>query len=329
MEYTRKNIFLSAGLAVVVCISVASFLILSNGDTAGGPQEVQYPELAPGEKLPDTGAGWYSRPGPEQRVFEFDGPFPKMPSKMLVYKTVRPENITEAYVRELADKYFEMPDDAEFRQNGRYYKLKTGVHILQFDSSTGFFNIFKYEKARDKLSEDRKDYPSDEECKKIATEYLKERGLLPEDAYLSGMADNISSSGAMSVWFERTIGKYKTWGPGSEILVEIGVGGEITKVAKRWLQYEPYKLAPIKTPQQAFKEVQRGKGFLAGWGKVSKISLAYHTLGADPYVQPVYYFEFTEKPGSYAAVAAVKQEYLLSREETFKYQEQKAGSSGD
>ena len=219
MQYTRKNIFLSAGLAVVVCISVASFLILSNGDTARGPQEVQYPELAPGEKLPDTGAGWYSRPGPEPRVFEFDGPFPKMPSKMLVYKIVRPENITEAYVRKFAQKYFDMPDDAEFRQQGHFYNLTTQSHNFVFTSSWGFFKIRKYEKARDKLSEDRKDYPSDEECKKIATEYLKERGLLPEDAYLSGMADNISWSGAMCVWFERTIGEYKTWGPGSEICV--------------------------------------------------------------------------------------------------------------
>ncbi len=315
MGRTRKIIWWIFGLVVLVVGIIVTIALFPRGETITIEYDEQYPELDPNERLPDTSFGW-GRPGGFNPKFEFDGSFPEMPEKMLVYKTVPPKNVTEAYVRELAQNYFDMPTDAGFNRNGRYYKLKTEAYIFQFDSSTGFFNIFKYEEARAKLSKDRKDYPTNEECKRIAREYLKERGLLPEDAYLSGLTDcNINSVGAMCVWFARTIDGYKTCGPGSEILIEIGVDGEITKVSKRWLELEPYKLAPIITAKEAFKELQHGNPFLAtSGGKVTKITLAYLTPPGGAYIQPVYYFEF-DGSGAYAFVPAVKEEYIMSGEE--------------
>ncbi|MHC4110108.1 MAG: hypothetical protein ACYSUY_03480 [Planctomycetota bacterium] len=173
----------------------------------------------------------------------------------------------------------------------------------------------QYEKARKKLSEDRKDYPSDEECKRIAIEYLKKRGLLPEDTYLSSVSDvNIEAVGAISVCFGRKIGKYKCWGTGSEILVWVGVDGEITNVSIRWVEYEPYKLAPIKTAKEAFEHLKHGNAFIAGSGKVTKIALAYHTPAEGYYIQPVYNFGFGDQE-SVASVPAIKPEYLKSKEE--------------
>jgi len=317
-----------AGLSVVVCILIVVLLVLPrNGQTELATEEGRYPELAPGEKLPDISNGW-GRPGGWDPKFEFKGSFPKMPSKMLVYKTVAPTGITEQYVREFARKYFAMPADAEFRLNEPFYNLKTQSHHFMFTSSWGFFELFKYEKAREKLSEDRKDYPSDEDCKKIATQYLKQRGLLPEDAYLRVIADHTKSAGGMTGSFGRIIGKYKTWGPGSKILVRIGVDGEIIYVSCQWLQLEPYKLAPIITPQEAFEQLKQGNAFLGGSGKITKITLRYDTPPGGQYVQPVYYFQFA-KASRYAVVPAIKQEHLLSAEETRKYMKQKAGNSSE
>ena len=318
MQRTRKIVLWLAGFSSVACCLIAVFVFFpADGDTSV-EHEGDYPLLDTNEKLPDVSFGW--RPYPEYMkiVFEFDGPFPKMPDKMLVYRIIRPKNITEAYVRELAEKYFDMPKNAKMSRSGgsiNLYWLETDTHLFEFFPSTGFFNILKYRKARKKLSEDRKDYPSDEECRRIATQYLKERGLLPEDAYLYGVFDvNIESVGAMQVSFGRKIGQYDIWGNGSDILVEIGVAGEITKVSKRWVEYEPYKLAPIKTAKEAFEYLKHGNAFLAtSSGKVKKIALAYHTPPEGDYIQPVYSFGF-DIPEAYSLVPAIKPEYLKSKE---------------
>jgi len=325
VKRNRRTLYWSAGLAAAICISIVVIVLLSHN---GQPEEGPYPALAAGEKLPDIGASWYRRPGLEPIVFEFDGPFPKMPSKMLVYKTMRPKDVTEAYIRGLAQKHFDVPVDVQFSDTGRFYSLKTQSHNFMYTSSTGFFEMDKYEKARAKLSEDRKDYPSDEECKRIAMEYLEKRDLLPEDAYLRVISDHTKSAGGMSVTFGRVIGEYKTWGPGSKIIVRVGVDGEIVRVSEQWLQYEPYKLAQIKTPQQAFEQLKGGNAFLGTLvGKVTKITLRYRTPPGGLYIQPIYYFEF-DKKGHYAVVPAVKQEHLLSAEEMRKYYEEKTNNSG-
>lgn len=315
----------TAGLTAVACGSIA-VLMLFRDDGITNQSEAEYPVLDSNEKLSDISFGWY-RPLGVDLKFEFVGRFPKVPDRMLLYKILRPQNVTESYVRELAEKYFDMPKDAKMSRSGgslNLYWLKTDTHLFEFFPRTGFFNIVKYKKARKKLSEDRKDYPSDEECKRIGTEYLKKRGLLPEDTYLSSVSDiNIESFGAISVCFGRKIGKYKCWGPGSEILVWLGVDGEITRVSIRWVEYEPYKLAPIKTPQEAFEQLKYGNAFLAtSSGKVTKMALAYHTPAEGEYIQPVYNFGFT-RPGAVASVPAVKQEYLKSQEEMIKEIEEK------
>jgi mRNA-degrading endonuclease RelE of RelBE toxin-antitoxin system len=235
---------------------------------------------------------------------------------MIVYKIIRPQNITEAYVREVAEKCFGMPPDAKIavpEGSSNLYRLRTDKYLFRFESDTGFFSIYKYTKARQKQSRDRKDFPSDEECEKIATEYLKERGLLPEDAYLRGVGDSTSSR-VMSVAFGKKIDGYKGWGPGAQILVHIGPDGEIVKVLKQWIELEPWKMAPIKTPKEALKELRKGKAFMGGHrGKITNICLRYDTpSGLAPYSQPVYWFDYTGPSGYkfYAAVPAIKSEYL-------------------
>lgn len=329
MKRTWKKIWVSASLAVVICSAIAVVLILSGDDITTTQSEPDYPLLDPNEKLPDK--LW---PGPwPGLVFEFEGTFPKMPDKMLVYKIVYtdPNKFTEAYVRELAEKSFDMPKDAIFTKSGPkpggspVLYLKTQTHSFYIDPDTGDFNIRKYEKARQKLSSDRKDFPSDEECKKIATDYLKSRGLFEDNAYGPRIFDN-TSSGVMLVGFSQMVGTYKRSGSTGDMRIKIGPGGEIVEVSKRWLELVPYKLAPIKTSQEAFQQLKEGKAFVTNMigGKITKIELRYELWWIGEYSQPVYWFEYpTPERSSHAVVPAIRPEYLKSQKEMSKIFEER------
>jgi hypothetical protein len=245
----------------------------------------------------------------------------------MVYK-VKDPNITEAFVRDLAQK-FDIPADAELKRTSRLglYWLKTPSHHLGVDPSNGSFNITKITE-KDSRVPIEKNYPSKKDCENIAKEYLKTHSLLSKDAYFRAIADNTNSSWeSMSVAFGRHIGGYKTWGAGADTLVEIGPGGEIVAVRKAWQEIVAYKPYPIKNPQDALEELRNAKGLLmhSSEGKVNQITLRYYTSPQkQDYVQPIYYFECTGAKGDfYGVVPAINQEYLKSKEETIKETEKK------
>jgi len=309
---------LIAVLASVLILLIV-FAFYKNGSEINQSGQ-DYPVLAKDEKLPDIG---WSGPWPGL-VFEFEEPLPEMPDKMIVYRIVYPDqnNITEAYVRELAEKYFDMPKDALLTRSSprpggsALFKLKTQTHLFVFDPDTGFFDIHKYEKARQKRSRDRKDFPSDEECKKIATDYLKGRGLFEDNAYGPSIVDN-TSSGVMSVGFGQMVGTYKRSGSAGSMVIDIGPDGEIVTVGKQWLELVSWKLAPIIPAREAFEQLKKGRSILIEriGGKITKIELRYELPGAMGYALPVYWFDYsTPERYSYAVVPAIRPEYRKSQE---------------
>ncbi|MHC4743586.1 MAG: hypothetical protein ACYS8Z_16855, partial [Planctomycetota bacterium] len=183
MERNRKKVLLLGGLSGVVCILVIVLIFLLYGGP-GETEQMDYPPLDPGERLPHIGAAWHNPRGIEVPEFEFDGPFPDAPGEMLVYKVGKPKKVSEAEVRKMAKKYFDIPMDAEALHSASSYIFKTESLNFFFQRETGFFDMGKYEKARIGLSEDRKDYPSDKKCKAIAVKFAKSRGFFPGDAYL-------------------------------------------------------------------------------------------------------------------------------------------------
>ncbi len=195
-------------IVVSVGLVVAAGVFLLNHRSNEAPDSVrQYPELEPGEKVPNSMFGNLGFPGSPPQ-FEFEGPFPQIPEKMLIYKIIPAKEFTPADARQLAQKYFNVPPDAEFHELSVYYSLKTRRHVFHLHPKTGFLSFDKLEEAMEKHS---KDFPSDDECIRIATEYLESRGLLPDGAVLGGVTDN-TSCGRMSVGFGRLINGYKSWG---------------------------------------------------------------------------------------------------------------------
>lgn len=85
------------------------------------------------------------------------------------------------------------------------YWLETSTHLFELEPRTGLFNIVKLKEKGTKYSKNRADYPSDEECKKIAAEFIKSRGLLEEGMYLKKRIVDNKSAGGMSVVFGRVI----------------------------------------------------------------------------------------------------------------------------
>ncbi|MHC4642273.1 MAG: hypothetical protein ACYS32_11560 [Planctomycetota bacterium] len=304
-------------VAITVFLLGAGFLC---GCDEGGPSEAEVNQQG-FKKLPYTFD--FSIPsGPYQNrsAVGFDGPFPEMPSEMMVYKVVHPNNINEAYVRELAQKHFDMPPDAKFETTTISYRLKTSMHRFRFDPKTGSFNIRKIDQI-DTHSTTKNDYPSNQDCNSIAVKYLKRCKLYEADAYFRGIVDNTKGSGVMSLGFGRKIAGYKNRGNGGEMSVGIGPGGEVVYVRKAWQELVPYKPYPIKTARQALKDLYNHKGFLTGIkGKIKKITLRYHTSGnKQDYVQPIYYFECSgPEMDFYGAVPTIKKGYIQSREEHWK-----------
>jgi hypothetical protein len=145
---------------------------------------------------------------------------------------------------------------------------------------------------------------------------------------------NIPSSGGLWITFGRIINGYKTWEGG--ISLQISPNGEVVRVSKEWYEVESWKMAPIKTAEQAFKELVENKpAFVMAYhprdkGKVKEITLRYfqtERLEEFEYMQPVYYFRYATPYSpwgeGYAVVPAIKAEYLKSYTEIRKETEEK------
>jgi hypothetical protein len=280
-------------------------------------------------KLPYTfDYSTWSNPNPS--TVGFDGPFPEMPSEMMVYKVVHPNNVNESYVRKLAQKHFSVPSDAQFEKTDISYWLETSTHHFRFEPQTGFFTFEKKGEIYTH-STTEKDYPAKEDCNIIAEKFLKSCNLYEVDAYLRGIVDNTKGAGVMTLGFGRKIAGYKSWGASGEMLVNIGPGGEVVYVRKAWQVLVPYKPYPIKTARQALKDLHNRKGFLTGEkGKIKSITLKYYMSSEkQDYVQPNYYFECTGPEGDFSGlVPAIKDEYIQSREEYWKEIKAKRGNPG-
>ncbi|MHC4657335.1 MAG: hypothetical protein ACYS91_20290 [Planctomycetota bacterium] len=306
-----------------VLIAAFSFLVISmlNEERL---QASSVPNSLHLDKLPYT----FDFDGPtcSKPSLVFDGPFPKVPKAMMVYKVKHP-NITEASVRKLGQK-FGIPADAKLKRTSRL-RLKTTTQYFEVNPTNGTFSLEKIRKYNSQTGTKKK-YPAKKECENISRTYLKAHNLFSKDAYFRGIADNTLSLGVMSVAFGRKIGRYKTIGAGARIYVGIGPDGEVFDVRKAWQQLVPYKPYPIISPQKALEELEKGKGVLDGCeGKIKKITFRYYTSPEkQDYVQPIYYFDCNGPEGDFSgSVPAIKNEYIQSREEYWKEIEDKAASS--
>lgn len=145
----------------------------------------------------------------------------------------------------------------------------------------------------------------------IATDYLTEKGLLPEDAHIKmvvsdqlsrkntstgKIVENIDTN--LQVIFRRELNGVPVTGPGSKLKVYIGDGGEVIGLHKVWRKLEASGTTEIKSSKSAFEGLKQGN-----WGSlpprydtvtISKVYLAYYEEGPgveQDYLEPVWVFE--------------------------------------
>jgi hypothetical protein len=279
-------------------------------------------EMQSDEKLPNAFHGQMGfSPLDPKPAYKLGASFPKVPEKLMIYKIIKPQPLTESDVREFGQKRLDFPPEAKF-DLGIIYTLETKTSILSIFPDTGFFNFSLRKKDGEQYSKKREDYLSDEECLKIAVDFLREKGLWEDDIRLpvqiTGDDFSTTSNGSVDVWFGSKIGDYKTTGGGRRLEVGVGTDGKVRSVLKNWIRVEPWKLAPIKTPQEAYKELQEGKAVFVDYkgGKIDHIEIRYDMpISVEGYVQPVYYFNIGNPGGLYIEVPAVRSEYILSDEQ--------------
>ncbi|HUT28291.1 MAG TPA: hypothetical protein VMX13_00760 [Sedimentisphaerales bacterium] len=302
-----------------------------NADVSVGIRDPE-PNQAPLEKLPyPLPTGMLHR---RNIAIEFEGPLPELPTEMMVYKVKEP-NITEEFVYEFAKEHFAIERTAEMSGSSGLtsYRLRGKNWVLQVYAENGALilddPLMLAENMQAKrlfLEEKGSDYPSEDECRAIAEQFLTDHNLLPQDAYFRSVADSRASIDAISVSFHREINGYKEWGAGAKLFVRVWPEGRVVQVFRLWQQLEPYKVYPLKPIAQALEELRNGKViWLSGSkGTIRNISLRYHSSTIpQEYVQPLYYFECEGADEEfYGVVPAIKDEYLKSKEETL--QEEKA-----
>ena len=118
--------------------------------------------------------------------------------------------------------------------------------------------------------------------------------MLPQDAYVRGVADNTKGADVMSVGFGRRLNGVEFWGAGYEIIVDIGRGGRIVRVRKAWPELIPIGEYDLVEVREAVKKLAAGEGALyhGNRGEITGAKVVYYASPvAQEYAQPCYYFE--------------------------------------
>lgn len=240
---------------------------------------------------------------------------PSVPDKLMVYKVVT--NVSEVEAASLAER-LGLNGSIKETSDGEAFALRDGSQhhllILKISGKVSYTNTSKTPEWVVESERDRPEgVPSDEEAVEIATKFLNDKGLMPEDAVLrkvvprtplifipdyNGKKEMVTLWKGVEVWFGREISGFPVTGCGAKMSVEIDGYGNVKDIYKLWRECEPYKEYSIITPEEAFEEFKR-KGVDVRLRNVStatinKVYLAYYSKCAgeeQTYLKPVYVFE--------------------------------------
>jgi hypothetical protein len=264
----------------------------------------------------------YANPDNQFQELDLKTSLPAVPERMTAY-TINQPNINEDYARGLAQR-FGFPDNLNFNNVDKSYVIYKGgfyqdnsptLFILQ-DGKVSYFSQRRLGPSSN--------LPSDQDCIKIAREWLETYHLYP-DAIVDIKASKIitqvvggTSTGnqfvaGVLVTFQAGLDGYPLFDPGA--LVTIGDGGTVLQVEVSTLKYEPFCYVKVQPPEAAMEtfldylrhpEKFRGEAslcllsYLDHYYQVDNFSLKYFAmLSTDrtqlAYAQPVYILEGGER----------------------------------
>ncbi len=239
-------------------------------------------------------------------------PFPEVNETYPVYKIVH-HNITENVVREIGKLFNLTGEVKEYPAIGTFRLVDSSKHpeeTLEVRQISGSFKYSVEGKMFQSSSDPPPVLPTDEESRAIATQYLNERNLLPDNVHFDSVGPKTQmgfegpgyselTTITKSVSFAEEIQGLRVYNAATG--VTLGDRGEIVGVGStlRPLEPEPAGYVKIITPEEAYRR------FLAGdlimrpaccWEGcvVTNISLGYWTdIQTDPqlYLAPAYAFQ--------------------------------------
>jgi len=247
-------------------------------------------------------------PNPKYKVvlpLEAGGPVPDiefdlsdtkfdLPVNLKIYRNVKPD-ITAEYMQSLCAKFGINKDIGPGGEGGFSIRDESSGANLWVYSATGTFRYFNMSKLYPK---EKPLLPSDEEAKKIAMNFLTERGLLPEGDVASGIQVGGTSSygpAHLLVSFSHAV---EIQGPGAKHGVRIGNNGEVIDVfinPTNPLVLPVEELAPAKSLKEACDELFASKTYVAPENsrsaKITGVKVVYWLESIDTfqeYIVPIY-----------------------------------------
>ena len=223
----------------------------------------------------------------------------KATKKTMVYKTV-PPIVNKEGTLALAKK-FNVTGNLRGNTVVQSEDLRYGLEISR---KSGSIRYQDQDRPNDQLDVPEK-LPSDDDAIMIATKFLKERDLFPEDAIkptvyrenVYGGKDKKVFYGQIGVWYHRKLNGMNV--DGTQLVVYVAGSGDVIGYYANWRNYEPYKEFPIITPASALEKLKTngvpiGSNPMDAEVSMDNVYLAYQTTpGAysEKYLTPVWVFK--------------------------------------
>jgi len=239
--------------------------------------------------------------------------FPAVNDSYPVFRTIPPSDNSTGEFRRLAGLFNITGKMETVESNGKIHlidALKQPTAEFAFNTNTGEFAYYIPDKRYPSYPDPEADLPSDEETRVLATNYLKERGLLPDDVHFERVIvrDSFMEVTPTSVTeynltkhvsFVQEIEGLRVYGAGVGLTIneksEIVSAGSSLKV----FDPKPVRYVEILTPEQAYHQLRSGDLMIQplsenyDYIRVTNISLAYW-MGNYPsyknYILPIYVF---------------------------------------
>ena len=202
--------------------------------------------------------------------FTLNTALPDVNESYVIYRTVTPD-VSDEYVKKMGER---------FDTYGKAEKKSESTGRIQIIDNTGeesrCLSVYERsggivyeipEKAFPAFVESQPILPSKAEAREIATNFLKTRNLLPEDAEIESVevdkiykeymigheGPTLSYNMTLDVHYSRNFNGIPVYG--DELSVIIGDKGEVVEVIKSWRDVQPYKEVKIKTPELAYSDL--------------------------------------------------------------------------
>lgn len=255
----RRILALAFSITIVGLLAIYSYQTLDNGNAFHTKDQAKLTlsKIAVQPLAKSGSSGNFAE-------LEVDVAQSNFPSKVMVYKAKKPDLTKDKILAQAA----KLGISGDITESDIDFSIKSpnGDYIVDKASGADVYMTKEFELQAFPL----KTILSDDEYKKLATDFLIEKGLMKEDAFYKGVnRGNTYTSGdetvkqspfMIEVGFGRKDLNGIEWaGVGPRITVQFGENGRIIGADSVWREVEPHAEYPVISLDEAVNQVRAGK----------------------------------------------------------------------